>query len=72
MQDILSYKSQHVGPPVIPEDEFQCFEVASMPSNSGVVAERDNLVVKVGGWRDVDATLVVEQSIAFRPLSRSY
>jgi len=69
--DILGYVSRHVWPPVVPGDELQHLKASGMYSHLSIMTEGDDAAAKFGGHRNVDAALVVQEAIAFRPLCRS-
>ena len=63
--NIHAYVPRHVQPPVASGDELQGFEAAWVSSHLGVMAERDYPAAEVGSVRDVDATMAVEEAVAF-------
>ena len=69
--NIHAYVPRHVWPPVALGDELQGFEAAWVSSHLGVMAERDYPAAEVRSVRDVDATMVVEEAIVFRPFRGS-
>ena len=71
MGNIHAYVPRHVRPPVASGDELQGFEAAWVPSHLGVMAEQDYPAAEVGSVRDVDATMVVEEAVVFRPFRGS-
>jgi len=60
-----------VQPPVVLGDEFQGFKLASMPGYLHIMTEGDNASSEVRVWGDVNATTEIEETILFRPFSRS-
>jgi len=69
--NIHAYVPRHVRPPVALGDELQGFEAAWVSSHLGVMAEQDYPVAEVRSVRDIDATVVVEEAVAFRPFRGS-
>src|ERR1700733_410624 len=54
---VLSYVSQHVRPPVAPQNKLQGFPLSSMSHNLRVMVLFDNSVTKVRDHRNVDVIM---------------
>ena len=67
--NIHAYIPRHVWPlAVVSGDELQGLEATWVPSHLGVI---NYPAAEVGSIRDVDATAVVEEAVAFRPFRGS-